>query len=66
MLFRGCEHDARMAVTREVFDADPLVVGVPGGSVDLRNGVFEPADPSRFILRRTGSTPAPPGTTAPL
>ncbi len=58
---RGCECDDRFAVTSRVWDADPYMLGVPGGSVDLRTGGVHPADAGRFVLRRTTVTPAQPG-----
>ncbi len=58
---RGCQIDDRFAVTSRVWDADPFVLGVPGGCVDLRTGQVLPADAARFILRKTTVAPAPAG-----
>jgi P4 family phage/plasmid primase-like protien len=62
---RACQSDAHMAVTRDIWDADPFVLGIPGGHVDLRTGATHPADPRAYVLRRAGVAPAS-GSHAPL
>lgn len=63
---RASRSDPRLAVSHEVWDADPWLLGVPGGMVDLRTGAILPPDPARYVSRRTGVAPAAPGTPAPL
>ena len=63
---RASRSDTRLAVTQDVWDRDPWVLGVPSGVVDLRTGVLAPADPARYISRQAAVAPAPAGTPAPL
>jgi putative DNA primase/helicase len=63
---RGAQDDAHMAVTRESWDVDAFVLGVPGGYVDLRTGELHPACSDRLLRTRTSVAPAPPGTDAPI
>lgn len=60
---RGIEAFARAdpvhAVTSATWDADPLLLGTPGGTVDLRSGKLRPADPGDFITRLTAVAPEP-------
>jgi putative DNA primase/helicase len=58
--------DPRLAVSHEVWDTDPWLLGVPGGVVDLRTGNLLDADPALYITRQATVRPAPPGTDAPL
>ena len=41
--------DERLAVTSEFWDRDPLLLGTPGGTVQLRTGEVRPADPADGI-----------------
>lgn len=43
------------------FDADKLLLGTPGGVVDLRTGVLRPAARGDLITKLTAAPPAPPG-----
>jgi P4 family phage/plasmid primase-like protien len=61
----GCQAEEEFATTRSAWDANPFVLGVPGGSVDLRTGRFQPAISALRVLRRTSVAPAPTGTLAP-
>lgn len=63
---RASRSDTRLAVTQDVWDRDPWLLGVPGGFVDLRTGALAPADPARFISRQAAVAPAAPGTPAPV
>jgi putative DNA primase/helicase len=36
-----------------------MLMGTPGGTLDLRTGNLRPADPSDRITRLTGATPSP-------
>lgn len=58
--------DPRLAVSQDVWDADPWVLGVPGGVVDLRTGQIGDAAPALYIARQASVRPAPAGTAAPL
>jgi putative DNA primase/helicase len=54
------------AATVGQWDADPWLLGTPGGTVDLRTGALRSAKPGDYITRQTAVAPAPPGTPAPL
>ncbi len=63
---RASRADPRLAVSHEVWDRDPWLLGVPGGAVDLRTGGLRQCTPDLYIRRRTSVAPAPSGTSAPL
>jgi putative DNA primase/helicase len=46
--------DPRIRVKLTELDADPFLLGVQNGYVDLRTGQFYPPDPSKLITRVTG------------
>jgi putative DNA primase/helicase len=46
------------------FDADLLLLGTPGGTVDLRTGELRPARREDMISKMTAVTPSPAGTAA--
>jgi P4 family phage/plasmid primase-like protien len=46
------------AVTSEIWDSDPLLLGTPRGTVDLRDGSFAPARPEDHNTKLTGVAPA--------
>ena len=48
-----------------LFDADPFMLGTPGGTIDLRTGEMRAANPADHITVLTPVTPAPPGTPCP-
>lgn len=54
---RFARADEAHAVNSDIWDADPFLLGTPGGTVDLRTGYFEPAAPGQFITKLTGCTP---------
>lgn len=54
---RFCRADRAHAVTNEVWDADPFLLGTPGGTVDLRTGEMSDARSSDFISKQTSITP---------
>lgn len=56
---RYAQADRVFAVTVETWDRDPLLLGTPGGTVDLRTGELKPADPAMLISKSTAVTPAP-------
>lgn len=57
----GAERFARAdrvhAVTNEVWDADPFLLGTPGGTVDLRTGIMSDPEPGQYISKQTAITP---------
>lgn len=55
---RIARNDQRVACTSERFDRDPMLLGTPGGTVDLRTGQVRDADPGDFITKNTAVTPA--------
>ena len=46
------------AVTHEVWDSDPWLLGTPDGVIDLRTGVMREARPEDYITRSTAVAPA--------
>jgi putative DNA primase/helicase len=58
--------DPNVAVHSAMWDADPWLIGTPGGVVDLRSGVLRPGSPHDWISKQTLVAPAEPGTPAPL
>lgn len=42
-----------IATTEDVFDRDPLLLGVANGVVDLRTGTLNPAKPEDFITKQS-------------
>jgi putative DNA primase/helicase len=44
------------------FDADLMLLGTPGGTVDLRSGDLRPAERGDMITKQTAIAPAPRGT----
>ncbi|MDE2623765.1 MAG: hypothetical protein KGM83_11310 [Betaproteobacteria bacterium] len=47
-----------VAVTHEAWDSDLLLLGTPGGTVDLRTGKLRPADPRDHITKQASVAPA--------
>ncbi|BCA60048.1 phage/plasmid primase, P4 family [Sphingomonas sp. HMP6] len=54
---RFARADRAHAVTAALWDADPMLLGTPGGTVDLRTGDFFPARPDDYITKLAGCTP---------
>ena len=50
--------DRAFAVTGEMWDADPWLLGTPGGTVDLRTGLLRPARQADHITKSAAVTPA--------
>jgi putative DNA primase/helicase len=63
---RAARSDPALAVSHEVWDRDPWLLGVPGGVVDLRSGATRPGAPDLWIGRQTAVAPAPPDTPHPI
>lgn len=55
---RIAQSDRAFAVTSEIWDADPWLLGTPGGTVDLRTGEFRPAAREDYITKLTAVAPA--------
>lgn len=55
---RFAQADPIFAVTGEIWDNDPWLLGTPDGTVDLRTGQLRPADPADGITRITAVGPA--------
>ncbi len=51
--------DRSLAVTSEVWDSDPFLLGTPGGTVDLRTGKLREPEPRDGITKITAVSPAP-------
>lgn len=49
--------DRRISILAEELDADPFLLGVPGGVVDLKNGKLLDAEPEQYITRRCAVAP---------
>lgn len=55
---RFARADRRVAVTADYWDNDPMILGTPGGIVDLfRGGGISPPDPDRRITKVTACAP---------
>lgn len=52
------KHDPRVAVTTEDWDRDPLLIGTPEGTVDLRSGELRAGRPSDGITKSTSVGPS--------
>ena len=50
--------DPALAVTAEAWNADPLRLGTPAGTIDLATGALAPADPAEGICLSTAVAPA--------
>lgn len=49
--------DRRISILAEQLDADTMLLGVPGGVVDLRNGKLLDAEPEQYVTRRCAVAP---------
>ncbi|MER9390640.1 MULTISPECIES: phage/plasmid primase, P4 family [unclassified Mesorhizobium] len=65
----GVEHMARadpqLSVTAEIWDRNPLLLGTPGGTVDLKTGKLNEAKRDDYITKLTSVVPATEGTPCP-
>jgi putative DNA primase/helicase len=57
--------DPRVAVLSDQWDRDPLLIGTPDGTVDLRTGVLREPRREDYITRLTAVEPAQEGTLCP-
>jgi putative DNA primase/helicase len=58
--------NAAQVATVDQWDADPWLLGTPGGTVDLRTGAMRAAGPGDYITKTAAVAPAPAGTPALL
>jgi putative DNA primase/helicase len=63
---RAARSDPKLAVSHEIWDTDPWLLGTPQGVIDLRAGLLRPATSGLYISKYTSVAPAPSGTPAPL
>jgi putative DNA primase/helicase len=63
---QGARVDPAFATTRDKWDANPWLLGVPGAVLDLRTGEAVPATADRLVCRRTAVAPAEPGVRSKL
>lgn len=63
---RAVRADKAIRVTWRTWDTHPMLLGVPGGVVDLTSGQHIEADPKLYISKRTAVAPADPGTDMPI
>ena len=65
----GVEHmarrDQRLAVTSDIWDVNQLLLGTPGGTVDLKTGKLQKSKPQDFITKLTAVAPSAPGQPCP-
>ena len=54
---RFAQSDRAFAVTSEIWDCDPWLLGTPGGTVDLRTGSQRQARPQDYITKATAVVP---------
>lgn len=54
---RFAQSDPALSTTSEAWDRDPLLLGTPGGTVDLRTGLLSAADPADAITKLTAVAP---------
>lgn len=57
--------DRRVAVTSDVWDSDPFVLGAPDGYVDLLTGELMRPDPCLMVSRVTSVSPADKAASSP-
>jgi putative DNA primase/helicase len=55
---RLAQSDRAFAVTSEVWDTDPWLLGTPSGTIDLKTGALRPAAQSDYITKTTATVPA--------
>jgi putative DNA primase/helicase len=55
---RFAQSDRAFAVTSEIWDRDLMLLGTPGGTIDLTTGELRPARPDDYITKQTAVAPA--------
>lgn len=56
---RGARADRAFAVTSDLWNANPMLLGTPGGTVDLQTGKLRRGMPGDYISRVTAAAPIP-------
>lgn len=56
---RGARTVREFACTADIWNRDPMLLGTPRGTVDLRTGALRPGDPRDHISRVTAVAPIP-------
>ncbi|HEV7254764.1 MAG TPA: phage/plasmid primase, P4 family [Mesorhizobium sp.] len=54
---RFAQADRAFAVTSEIWNSDPFLLGTPAGTIDLRTGLLRPACRTDFITKLTAVAP---------
>ena len=57
---RFAQADRAFAVTSEIWDTDPWLLGTPSGTVDLHTGILRPAMATDYITKTTAVAPGTP------
>jgi putative DNA primase/helicase len=55
---RASRSDPALATTSEEWDRDPMLLGTPGGTVNLRTGALRPPNPTDYITKSVAVAPA--------
>jgi putative DNA primase/helicase len=63
---RFAQADRTFAVTPDLWDRDPFLMGTPGGVVDLRTGQIRAPTRSDYITKVTAVAPAGPSAQCPV
>jgi len=63
---RASRADPKLAVSHEIWNPNPWLLGTPGGALDLQTGNLRANTPDLYISRYTNVTPSAEGTAAPL
>jgi putative DNA primase/helicase len=63
---RFAQSDRTFAVTPDLWDRDPWLLGTPGGTVDLRSGELHRPSRQDFITKQTLVTLTEPGAPCPI
>jgi putative DNA primase/helicase len=63
---RFAQSDRAFAVTPDLWDRDPWLLGAPWGTVDLRTGELHPPSREDYITKQTLVTPAEAGAPCPI
>lgn len=60
-VIEACERlarsDVRLAATAEQWDADPMLLNTPDGTIDLRTGLLRPHRAEDYLTKMTAATP---------
>ncbi len=65
-ILKAAASDPRMAVSHEVWNTSPMLLGTPDGTFDLETGLPTDSRPENFISRQTLCGPAPVGSSSKI